>query len=122
MLCFDVLFDVDCGQIPSFFVGISGRSQCLFALVFTTRYIDLFTNFVSPYNSVMKVVFLMTTFGTVYLIFFKFKATYDSNHDTFRAEFLVIPVAGLAVLVNHEFSIMEVREERRRRELVASVI
>ena len=80
----------------------------LFALVFTTRYLDIFTNFVSPYNTVMKVVFLITTYGTLYLIFIKFKATYDSNHDTFRAEFLVIPAAGLAVLVNHEFSVMEV--------------
>ena len=58
----------------------------------------------------MKMVFLITTYGTLYLVFMKFKATYDSNHDTFRAEFLVIPAVGLAVLVNHEFSVMEVRE------------
>ena len=38
----------------------------------------------------------------------KFRATYNSNHDTFRIEFLLIPVAGLAVLVNHEFSVLEV--------------
>ncbi len=88
--------------------GISGKSQFLFVLVFTTRYLDIFTNFVSPYNTVMKAVFLVATYGTLYLIFFKFKATYDSNHDTFRAEFLVIPAVGLAVLVNHEFSVMEV--------------
>lgn len=81
----------------------------LFALVFTTRYVDIFTNFVSVYNSVMKVVFIVTAYGTLYLMFVKFKATYDSNHDTFRAEFLVIPAAGLAMLVNHEFSVMEVR-------------
>ena len=35
--------------------GISGKSQILFALVFTTRYLDLFTNFISIYNTVMKV-------------------------------------------------------------------
>lgn len=35
--------------------GISGKSQILFALVFTTRYLDLFTNFISVYNTVMKV-------------------------------------------------------------------
>ncbi|MBW00727.1 ER lumen protein-retaining receptor 3, partial [Eschrichtius robustus] len=34
--------------------GISGKSQILFALVFTTRYLDLFTNFISIYNTVMK--------------------------------------------------------------------
>lgn len=90
--------------------GISGKSQVLFALVFTTRYLDIFTNFVSVYNSVMKVIFIVTAYGTLYLMFVKFKATYDSNHDTFRAEFLVIPAMGLAMLVNHEFSAMEVRK------------
>lgn len=76
--------------------------------MFTTRYLDLVTNFISPYNTVMKVIFLATTYATVYLVFLKFKATYDSNHDTFRAEFLVIPAVGLSLLVNHEFSVMEV--------------
>lgn len=35
--------------------GISGKSQILFALVFTTRYLDLLTAFISLYNSFMKV-------------------------------------------------------------------
>lgn len=38
--------------------GISGRSQLLFAVVFFTRYLDLFTSFYSLYNTVMKVFFL----------------------------------------------------------------
>jgi len=88
--------------------GISGRSQLLFALVFTTRYLDLFTNFVSLYNSAMKLFFLVTSFGTLYLMWMKFKATYDRNHDTFRIEFLVVPAVLLALLLNHEFSVMEV--------------
>ena len=90
------------------FLGISGKSQVLFALVFTTRYLDLVLNFISIYNTVMKVIFLVTAYATLYLMFIKFKATYDSNHDTFRAEFLVIPAVGLALLVNHEFSVLEV--------------
>ena len=88
--------------------GISGKSQVLFALVFITRYLDLATNFVSAYNTVMKVVFIIAMVVTCYLVFFKFRATYDANHDAFRAEFLVIPTAGLSVLVNHEFSLLEV--------------
>lgn len=40
---------------PPLATGISGKSQILFALVFTTRYLDLFTNFISVYNTVMKV-------------------------------------------------------------------
>ncbi|CAG0886126.1 unnamed protein product, partial [Darwinula stevensoni] len=62
---------------------VSGRSQVLFAMVYTTRFLDLFTNFVSVYNSVMKVVFIAITFVTVYLIYVKFKDSYDSDHDTF---------------------------------------
>ena len=92
-----------------FYLGISGKSQVLFALVFITRYLDLFTNFVSVYNTVMKVFFIVAACTTVYLIFFKFRATYDANHDSFRAELLVIPITGLAFLVNHEFSVFEVK-------------
>ena len=62
----------------------AGRSQGLFALVFLTRYLDLFTNFISLYNTAMKIFFLVSSIGTVYLMFLKFKATYDHNHDTFR--------------------------------------
>lgn len=88
--------------------GISGRSQILFALVFTSRYLDLFTNYVSVYNSVMKVFFLISSYGTCYLMWMKFKATYDRNHDTFRMELLAIPALVLALIVNHEFTFMEV--------------
>jgi len=33
----------------------------MFAMVFTTRYLDLLTNFISPYNSVMKVFVYVKT-------------------------------------------------------------
>jgi len=88
--------------------GISGKSQALFLIVFISRYLDLVTNFVSVYNTVMKVFFIVSAAGTVYLMFIKFKATYDGNHDTFRVEFLLGPVAILALVLNHEFSVMEI--------------
>jgi len=88
--------------------GISGKSQVLFLIVFVSRYLDLVTNFVSVYNTVMKIFFIASAAGTVYLMFIKFKATYDGNHDTFRVEFLLAPVAILALVLNHEFSVMEV--------------
>lgn len=88
--------------------GLSGKAQILFMLVFITRYLDLFTNFISLYNSSMKSVYIMSAIATVYLMYFKFRATYDSNHDTFRVEFLVVPVAGLSFLVNHDFSPLEI--------------
>uniref|UniRef100_A0A8C8JWL1 ER lumen protein-retaining receptor n=1 Tax=Oncorhynchus tshawytscha TaxID=74940 RepID=A0A8C8JWL1_ONCTS len=74
--------------------GISGKSQILFALVFTTRYLDLLTSFISLYNTTMKVIYIGCAYATVYLIYMKFKATYDGNHDSFRMEFLVVPVGA----------------------------
>merc|ERR1711973_213692 len=60
------------------------------------------------YNTTMKVFFLASSIGTVYLMFVKFKATYDHNHDTFRIEFLVGPCVLLALVLNHEFTVLEV--------------
>lgn len=65
-------------------LGISGKSQILFALVYTARYLDLVTSYISAYNTVMKLFFLAASYGTIYLMYIKFKATYDHNHDTFR--------------------------------------
>lgn len=87
--------------------GISGKSQILFAIVYTSRYLDL-PNFVSVYNTLMKLVFIAASYATVYLIYMKFKATYDHNHDTFRVEFLVLPSFVLALLINHDFTVLEV--------------
>lgn len=88
--------------------GISGKSQILFTIVYISRYLDLFTTYISLYNSVMKFVFLVGSGATIYLIYLKFKATYDRNHDSFRIEFLLIPCAILALLINHDFTVMEV--------------
>ena len=90
------------------FAGVSGKSQIMFAIVFTTRYLDLFTNFISLYNTCMKVFFIASSYFTVFLMYHKFRATYDANHDTFRMEFLIVPVGGLSFLVNHDFSPLEV--------------
>ena len=88
--------------------GISGKSQILFAIVYLSRYLDLFTTYVSLYNSVMKVIFLATSGATVYLMYIKFKATYDHNHDSFRIEFLLVPCVILSLLINTQFSVIEV--------------
>ena len=56
----------------------------------------------------MKIIYISLSVGTCYLIFVKFKATYDGNHDSMRAEFLVVPALGLACLINTSFDVMEV--------------
>ncbi|XP_055851570.1 ER lumen protein-retaining receptor [Episyrphus balteatus] len=88
--------------------GISGKSQILFCIVYITRYLDFFTTYVSLYNSVMKVVFIGASGATIYFMYVKFKATNDTNHDSFRIEFLLIPCALLSLVLNHEFTFMEV--------------
>ncbi|XP_044734353.1 ER lumen protein-retaining receptor [Chrysoperla carnea] len=88
--------------------GISGKSQILFALVYITRYLDLVTTYVSLYNTIMKLVFIAASIATLYLIYMRFKATYDRNHDTFRIEFLIAPAFVLALLINHEFTVLEI--------------
>ncbi|XP_014255517.1 ER lumen protein-retaining receptor isoform X2 [Cimex lectularius] len=88
--------------------GISGKSQLLFTIVFTARYLDLLTTYVSAYNSFMKVLFLAASYNTLYLMYVKFKATYDHNHDTFRIEFLILPCIIFALLINHDFFLLEI--------------
>lgn len=51
---------------------------------------------------------MASSLGTVYLIYHKFKVTYDRQADTFRMEFLIIPAAILSLLIRHEFTVMEV--------------
>jgi ER lumen protein retaining receptor len=89
-------------------LGVSGKSVLLYAIVFTCRYLDLFTHFISLYNTIMKIIYLVSTYFTLYLIYRKFKATYDRNHDTFRIEFLILPAAVLTLIWNHEYSVLEV--------------
>uniref|UniRef100_A0A672Q300 KDEL endoplasmic reticulum protein retention receptor 2b n=1 Tax=Sinocyclocheilus grahami TaxID=75366 RepID=A0A672Q300_SINGR len=67
--------------------GISGKSQILFALVFTSRYLDLLTAFISFYNTCTH------------------PQTHQTRHITY---FLVVPIGGLAFLVNHDFSPLEI--------------
>jgi len=88
--------------------GISGKSQILFAITYIARYMDLVTTFVSVYNSVMKTFFIAASLATVYLMYVKFRATYDANHDSFRIEFLLIPTAILALIINHDFTPLEI--------------
>ena len=56
----------------------------------------------------MKVVFIGSSLGTLYLMYIKFRATYDHNHDSFRIEFLLVPCVILALLINHDFTVLEV--------------
>ncbi|GAX26510.1 ER lumen protein retaining receptor [Fistulifera solaris] len=79
--------------------GISVRTHELFLIVFLTRYLDLFTTFYSLYNSIMKILYIVSTASIIYTIKFQepIKSTYDKSQDSFLYwQFAVAPCAVLA--------------------------
>lgn len=85
-------------------LGISLRSQELYAIVFCSRYIDLFWNFSSMYNWVLKVCFIGASVTIVYIIRFGTaqKATYDGEKDAFPIQYLLVPCAVLGLIINQD--------------------
>ena len=75
-------------------------------VVFVTRYLDLL-EFISLYNTLFKIFFIVSSAYICYLMKFRFKATWDPALDTFRIDYLVGTAAILGLLFNEEFSITE---------------
>ncbi|XP_062162401.1 ER lumen protein-retaining receptor A-like [Alnus glutinosa] len=90
--------------------GISLKTQELYALVFLTRYLDLFTDFISVYNTVMKLVFIGSTAAIVCCMRMHrvVRRSYDKQLDTFRYHFLIAGSFALALLVNEKFTFKEI--------------
>ncbi|KAF8964597.1 endoplasmic reticulum retention protein [Entomortierella lignicola] len=88
--------------------GISFKSQALYATVFLTRYLDLFTTFHSLYNTFMKIFFIASSLYIVYLMKIKFKATNDPRLDTFQVQYLLGGTALLALIANYKFTFTEI--------------
>ena len=90
--------------------GISLKTQELYALVFVTRYLDIFDRFASVYNLIMKLIFLGSSLSIVwYMRRHKVvRRSYDKDQDTFRYQFIVLPCLLLALVINHKFTFKEV--------------
>lgn len=90
--------------------GISLKTQELYALVFACRYLDIFTDFISLYNTVMKIIFLASAFAILWYMRSQkvVRQTYDKDQDTFQHYFLILGCLGLALLVHHKFTFREV--------------
>ncbi|KAM7530485.1 hypothetical protein LguiB_033895 [Lonicera macranthoides] len=90
--------------------GISLKTQELYALVFLTRYLDLFTGFISLYNTVMKIVFIASSVAIVWCMRWHkvVKRSYDRELDTFRHYFLVMASLALALVVHEKFTFQEI--------------
>jgi ER lumen protein retaining receptor len=90
--------------------GVSMRTQELYAIVFVSRYLDLFFSFISLYNTVMKMIFISSSCCVLWYmrVHRVVSQTYDREQDTFRIVFLLLPSFMMALVINHEFSFVEV--------------
>ncbi|KAL4204521.1 hypothetical protein AMTRI_Chr01g132430 [Amborella trichopoda] len=90
--------------------GISLKTQELYAMVFVARYLDLFTEYISLYNSLMKLVFIVSSLAIVWCMRARpsVRHSYDKDLDTFRHYILVACSFALALLVHEKFTIKEV--------------
>lgn len=79
-------------------------------MVFLARYLDLFTDFISVYNTVMKLIFIGSTLAIVWCMRFHriVKRSYDSQIDTFRHHYLIGASFVLALLLHEKFTFQEV--------------
>jgi ER lumen protein retaining receptor len=90
--------------------GVSRKTQELYMLVFVARYLDLFTDYISLYNSVMKVVFITSSAAIVWCMrrHPQVRRTYDKEQDTFRHVVLIAGAFLFALIFNERFTIREV--------------
>lgn len=89
--------------------GLSARTQVGYLLVFLSRYFDLFfAPFISYYVIIGKIVFLFTSLLTIVLMLWPYRNTYDRKNDVFYIEILIFACLGLAMVVNHELSFLEI--------------
>ena len=86
------------------------KTQELYVMVFVARYLDLFTDFISLYNSVMKVVFITSSVAIVWCMRRHplVRRSYDKDQDTFRHYFLAAASFVLALIFHDKLTFKEV--------------
>ena len=86
--------------------GISFKSQCLYLLVYVTRYLDLFVT-TSIYNVIFKILFISAQGYIIYLMTNAYKPTNDPNVDTFRVQYLLGGAAVMAIVFPYYWTLRE---------------
>ena len=92
-------------------LGISCKTQELYLIVFVSRYLDLFTTFISLYNTCMKISFIGLTAYLIFLMRFSrmHRQTYDKKSDSFPYWLYLLPPCFLLSLIfTYEYSIVEI--------------
>eukprot|EP00741_Cyanophora_paradoxa_P004802 tig00000829_g4659.t1 len=88
--------------------GISLKSVELYAVVFSCRYLDIFWNFASMYNYIMKLIFLASTFGIIYVLRVKHSTYYDRTQDQIDIRYILGPCAVLGLIFTDQFTFSEI--------------
>ena len=81
--------------------GISYKTQLLYVIVFSTRYLDLLWSYVSLYNTLMKLFFIGSSSYILYLMKIRFRPTNDPSIDTFSLPYILAPCAILSLIFNY---------------------
>ncbi|XP_065209079.1 ER lumen protein-retaining receptor erd-2.1-like [Planococcus citri] len=90
--------------------GFSGKTQLLYAISITSSYLySSFTSYRPRSETEKKCICVLATWLTVYLMYKKFKDTYNRHEDSFKIKYLILPVAILAVIFNQGFSLQAVK-------------
>ncbi|KAF9618409.1 hypothetical protein IFM89_001132 [Coptis chinensis] len=89
--------------------GISLKTQELYAMVFLARYLDLFTDYISIYNTGMKIIFILSSLAIVWCMRMHrvVKRSYDKELDTFRHYILIAGSFVLAIFLHKKFTVQE---------------
>lgn len=89
--------------------GISLKTQLLYTIVFITRYLNIFTKWVSLYNFLMRIIFISSSIYVVVLMRqqkYKNPVAYQDmiTRDQFKIKFLLWPCAVLALFFHYKFT------------------
>jgi len=82
--------------------GISLKSQELYLIVFLTRYMDIFWNFISLYNTMMKLLFISTTVYVIYMMREQLRMTRTAEPNGVKYSAAMIGGAILLALVYND--------------------
>ena len=102
MLVLKILANKNVIGIIWFKKGLSYKTQEIFLVVFITRYFDLFTGWKSMYLFLMKIIFIIITAYTMYLMKIKkpFNLSYDRESDSLPHYYIYLAALLMAVLIH----------------------
>ncbi|XP_018561834.1 ER lumen protein-retaining receptor 1-like [Anoplophora glabripennis] len=86
---------------------ISGKTQLLFAIVYTARLWSPFPGYVSPFYITLNIMYVICYYTIALLIFVLLRKSYRSTEDTFLTEILLVPTFVIALFADERMTSIE---------------